>query len=261
MNLLGHQKAAHQILIDLFTPQTIMQDETRRKIIAWYTRFDLFVGMMAGGVPALERTWFSASADFYQRSSQDNPNDLGARFEEYFATSRLLAADVMTLFDSNAKNAISDEQFAAGVEKLSVDFAEFSRTIATAFIDPSCFVKSFPDTSAEGDEDLFDFRDPNFLYAGELSTMNFVLLDQWAIELMFKYQVTLLTGQAPSVDLTEIAMKKCKMFDAIQYGGEGGPTAVLGAQASLGIQSLFLPKEMRYTMWCRRKFARIEQLG
>ena len=238
-----------------------MQDETRRKIINWYIRFDLFAGMMSGGETALSREWFAAAADFYTRQTRDRPQDLGARFEEYFATSRLLATDVTLLFAAKTQNNISNEQFIGRIQQLSAAFAQFGKTIETAFTDPSYFVKDFSRAPQSQQGDLFDYRDPNFLYAGELSTMNFVLLDHWAIELMFKYQLTMATGQAPSHELTELALKKCKMFEAIQYGEESGSAAVLGCQASLGILALFLPKDQPHTMWCRKKLVDIEQLG
>ncbi|CAK4031833.1 Adhesion and hyphal regulator 1 [Lecanosticta acicola] len=262
LNLLGHQKAAYQILTDLFTPQTIMQDEIRRKIINWYIRFDLVAAMMAGNETVLDREWFAAAADFYRRQVRDRPNDLGARFEDFFATSRLLATDVTLLLAAKTKGNISDEQFQSRTQDLTSQFAEFEHTIETAFTDPSFFVKSFPRApNAPNEGDLFDYRDPNFLYAGEFSTMNFVLLDHWAIDLMFKYQVAMITRQPLSPELTAIALKKCKMFEAIQYGEEGGPMAMLGSQASLGILALFLPKDQQHTAWCRRKFADIERLG
>ncbi|SMR52759.1 unnamed protein product [Zymoseptoria tritici ST99CH_1E4] len=260
VNLLGHQKAAYQILTDLFTPQTIMQDETRRKIIVWYIRFDLFAGMMSGGETSLDREWLAASADFYKRQTTDKPHDIGARLEEYFATSRLLATDVALLFAGRTKNAIDDEQFSAEVERLTKDFADFSHTIKTAFTDPSYFQKTFPRAPKRAADDLFNFRDPNALYAGELSAMNFVIMDFMAIELMFKYQLAMASGQQPPAELGKIAMKKCKLLEAIEYGDDS-PTALLGCQASLGIMTLFLPKTPEYTTWCRRKFALVEQLG
>jgi hypothetical protein len=260
VNLLGHQKAAYQILTDLFTPQTIMQDETRRKIISWYIRFDLFAGMLSGGETALGREWFAASADFYKRQTADKPTDLGARFEEYFAVSRLLATDVALLFAGKSKNSISDEEFSAEVERLTRDLKDFGNTTETAFTDSSCFLKTFPRAPKPGDEDLFNYRDPNFLYTGELSTMNFVLIDHWAIDLMFKYQLAMATGQQPPAELSELALKKCKMLDAVLYGDDS-PTALLGCQASLGIMVLFLPKTKEYITWSRQKFALVEQLG
>lgn len=238
-----------------------MQDETRRKIITWYLRFDLMLGMMSGAETVLGREWFEASADFYKRQAKDKPNDLGAQFEEYFAVCRLLATDVTILFNGKSKNMISDGQFESGVDKLSNDFEEFGRRLENAFSDSSCYAKTFPNAPSPSEEDLFGFRDPNFLYSGELTTMNFVLTDFWAIHLMFRLQLCLAKGQPPSADLAEVAMKKCKMFEAIQYGGDGGLTAILGCQASLGIVCLFLPREQKYTRWCQNKLACIEQLG
>ncbi len=261
-NLLGHQRAAHQILIDLFTPQTIMQDETRRRIIAWYIRFDLFAGMMSGSETRLGREWFAACHDHYRAQAQDRPDDLGAKFEDYFATSRLLATDVALLFAGKVGGKISDEDFAASVQDLLGKFQTFGRMLEDAFTDPASYVKDFPGAPPPGNkEEITNFRDPYFLRAGELFTMNFVLLDFWAIDLMFKYNVTKVHGTPPTSELTSIALKTCKMFEAIQYSQAGPPGAIIGCQASLGIASLFLPKDEKHTSWCRQKYATIERLG
>ncbi|KXL43359.1 hypothetical protein M433DRAFT_75059 [Acidomyces richmondensis BFW] len=261
VNLLGHQRAAHQILTDLFNPETIMQDETRRKIISWYIRFDLFAGMMGGGKTNLGRDWFAAVADFYARQARDRPNDLGARFEDYFASSRLLATDVALLMASKTTNTIADAQFIIETNDLLRQFGELGRRLETAHTDPSCFVKSFPRAPPKRADDITDYRDPNFLYGGELFTMNFVLIDFWAIELMFKNSLAIMQQMPLHAELQSIAMKKCKMFEAIEYYDKGPAGAILGCQASLGIASLFLPKDEKHTLWCRRKYALIEQKG
>lgn len=238
-----------------------MQDETRRKIISWYIRFDLFAGIMSGGETVLGREWFASCVDFYKRQARDRPHDLGAKFEEFFATSRLLATDVTLLFAAKTRNAIIDEQAAADTSNLMMQFDNFGHTIQNTYTDPSYFVKVFPDAPSPREDDITDFRDPDCLYGGDLFTMNFVLIDFWAIELMFKYQLALAQRQQPPPELTDIALRKCKMFEAIEYYDQGPPGAVLGCQASLGIASLFLPKDSRHTDWCRRKFALIEQNG
>ncbi|KAK5138158.1 hypothetical protein LTR08_004853 [Meristemomyces frigidus] len=261
VNLLGHQRAAHQILTDLFTPQTILQDETRRRIISWYIRFDLFAGMMSGGETVLGREWFASCADFYHRQAFDRPNDNGAKFEDFFATARLLATDVAMMFAAKKKNTITDEEFALRTTSLVGQLDDFRWTLENAFKDPSLFVKTFPNAPPPSEDDITDYRDPMFLYAGELFTMNYVLTDFWAIDLMFKYQLTIAQRQQPSPQLTVIALKKCKMMEAVEYYDQGPPGAVLGTQASLGIASLFLPKDRKHMDWCRRKFALVEQSG
>ena len=144
---------------------------------------------------------------------------------------------------------------------MTEQFAKFGQAIETAFTEPSHFVKTFPNAPAPSEDDITDYRDPMFLYAGELFTMNFVKTDFWAIELMFKYQLAVAQRQQPSTQLTEIALKKCKMLEAVQYCDQGPPGAILGSQASLGIASLFLPKDRRHIDWCRRKYALVEQSG
>jgi hypothetical protein len=231
VNLLSHQRAAHQIITDLFTPQTIMQSETHRKIISWYIRFDLFAGMMSGGKTVLGREWFDACAEFYKRKARDKPNDFGARFEDMFAASRLIATDIALLLASKGTGEKSDEQFALEVQELLGKMDDFGRRLDTTFTNPSCFVKTFPKAPPPSEDDITDFRDPNFCLAGELFSMNYILIDFWA------------------------------MFEAVDYSDQGPPGAVLGFQASLGIACLLLPKEEKYTNWARRKFALMEQNG
>lgn len=262
MNLLSHQRAAYQIITDLFTPQTITQSETHRKIISWYIRFDLFAAAMSGANPALGREWFASCADFYKRQARDRPNEVGAKFEEWFAASRLLATDTAILFASKTAGKITDEKFMKDIGSLTNQMVTFGNTIDNAFTDSSCFIKSFPNAPPPNENDITDYRDPRFCYAGDLFTMNFVRLDFWAIVLMFKYQISMAQpSTANPAELMELALKKCKILEAVQYSGQGPPGAVLGCQASLGIAALFLPKDDKHTNWCRRKFALMEQNG
>ena len=140
-------------------------------------------------------------------------------------------------------------------------YEEYGSIVENAFREHSNFIKDLPNAPPRKDSDITDYHDPNFLFGGELYTMNFVLLDYWAIELMFKYQLmTAQRNQSPE-ELTEIAFKKCKMIEALQYCDQGPPGGILGCQASLGIASLFLPKDQKHIDWCRRKYALVEQLG
>jgi hypothetical protein len=260
--LLSHQRAAHQIITDLFTPQTIMQSETHRKIISWYIRFDLFAGMMSGGKTVLGREWFSACTEFYKRQVRDKPNDFGAIFEDMFATSRLIATDIALLLAARNTGEKSEEEFTREVQELHTQMEAFNHKLTTRFTDPSCFVKTFPKAPpphVEDIENIVDFRDPNFCLSGELFSMNYILIDFWAMQLMFRLQLS--TTLSTPDELQEIALKKCKMFEAVEYSGQGPPGAILGFQASLGIACLLLPKEKKFTDWSRHKFALMEQHG
>lgn len=260
-NLLGHEKAAYQILTDLFKPETITQDETRRKIAAWYIRFDLFAGIMGGGETKLSREWFAAVQEHYRRQSRDRPDDVSAKLEDFLCSSRLLATDSTLLLAGRKKGTVGDEEFETKTRELLQQYSDFGHTVETAFAEPSNFVKSFPNAPLPSEDDIVDYRDPKFLYGEELFTMNYVLLDFWAIDLNFKHQLAATLQQTPTPEMEALALKKCKMIEAIQQSGLGQKGALLGCQASLGIASVFLPKDKKHVDWCRRKFALIEQLG
>lgn len=238
-----------------------MQDETRRRIISWYIRFDLFAATMAGGHTLLSREWYSAQSDFYARQAQARPDDLGAKFEDFFAASRLLATDITLLIAAKMRGTLSDQQFVEQADRLDDQINGFCGMLETTFTDPAYFLKSLPAAPPPSNDDITDFRDPNFIYGRDLFTMNYVLLDIWAIRLNFKYQLMLVLRQQPSPELTEIALKKSKMFEALQYSEQLRPGGILGCQASHGLASLFLPRDKKHTDWARRRFALIEQNG
>ena len=260
-NLLGHERAAYQILTELFTPQTITQDETRRKIAAWYMRFDLFAGIMSGGQTKLSREWVAACQEHYRRQSRDRPDDLPARLEDFFSSARLLVTDSTLLFAAKKKETISDDEFAGKTRDTIQQYADFGHTIDTAFPDPSNFVKDLPKARSPDRDDLSNAGSPHFLYNQDLFTMNYILLDFWAMDLNFKHQLAVAQEQTTTIEMESIALKTCKMIEAIHRSGLGQKGAMLGCQASLGIASLFLPKDKENVDWCRGKFAQIEQLG
>lgn len=250
--------------MDLFTPQTIMQDETRRKIIAWYIRFDLFAGMMGGGETNLSRDWFTACRDYYAQNSNERPDDVTAKLEYYFAELRLLATDITLLFAGKSKGAIDDVDFSRKAPELVAQSAAFGAELDAAWNEAGNFVTSFPATPLPSEDDIADYRDPNFLLGGELFQMNFAKIDYWSIDQMLKHQMSMGPGRKdPQMqqELMEIALRTCKMIEMIQRYEYGPPGVVLGCQASLGIASLFLPKDTKHTNWSRRNFALVEQKG
>lgn len=66
VNVVGHQKAAHRMLLELYSPETIMEDELQRKILSWCARFDHAAGLKPGYETVLERDWFCAREEYYR---------------------------------------------------------------------------------------------------------------------------------------------------------------------------------------------------
>ncbi|CAD0113861.1 unnamed protein product, partial [Aureobasidium uvarum] len=260
VNLMGHQRAAYEILTELFTPQTIMQSETHRKIISWYIRFDLFAGFMHGYGMVLSRDWHVACMEFYVRQARDKPRDLGSVFEEKFARSRLLATDISLLF-ARAKTEGPSQELIMDMGELTAQLDSYAHELEAAFKDTRTYVKEFPNAPKGEWDDVVGSTDPEFLWAGDLFTWNFILIDFWAIHLLFKSQVAQFDPTVGGEEVVATAFKACKMFEALQYCGEDSTAMVLGAQASLGMAAACMPKDQRHTMWCRNKYAQIEQCG
>lgn len=239
-----------------------MRSETHRKIIAWYIRFDLFAGFMSGYETVLGREWHLACADFYDRQAKDKPKDLGSLFEDKFARSRLVAFDIAMLFARKQKGTSSDEDFGQDMMTIMHRVNAMQEDLETSFEDTRQYVKEFPNAPPLSDEaGVMDSTDPNFLWAGELFTWNFILIDFWAILLLFKSQIAQFSPVVTGEEVVGLAFKVCKMFEALQYCDQDPTTMILGAQASLGMAATCLPKDPKTIMWCRQKYATIEQCG
>jgi len=238
-----------------------MRSETHRKIIAWYIRFDLFAGLMSGNETVLGREWHVACADFYARQARDKPKDLNSLFEARFSKSRLVAVDIAILFARKQKGISDDESFGKDVTRLMLDLEKMGNDLENAFSDTRKFVSDFPHAPAQKLDDVVDSTDPNFLWADELFTWNFILIDFWAILLLFQSQVAQFNPVISGEEVVGTARKICKMFEALQYCGKDTKGMILGVQASLGMAATCLPKDQKTMMWCRRKYAAIEQCG
>lgn len=260
VSLLGHQKAAYEMLLELYSSHSIMETEVRRKILAWYSRFDVMGGLMSGYQTVLGREWFVATEDYYRQQSLSYPNSIDYKIEATIAKHRLLAVDLALLFAQLPRGAISVEQFESESNKFSEQIRTWKENLDPIFRDPNYLVESF-----EGKErpvgDIVDPYLPGGLYKGALFTFNFMLIDWHAIDLMHGYKTALMLKRPLPLELSQIALNICRLFEAIEYWPDSPPGSMLKAQGSLGLAILVLPKDEKHIMWCRRKLAKVESLG
>ncbi|KAK8185695.1 hypothetical protein BC567DRAFT_154567 [Phyllosticta citribraziliensis] len=261
VNLIGHQKAAFEIITSMYTPQSIMQNETLRRIMSWYARYDLMVGILSGSETVLSRDWFLSCAEFYSQQCRDRPHDVGCKFDERLAQCRLLAVDSASLFARKAKGQVSEDAFVADCMNLDRQFDEWIDQLDPALQDPSKHMRDFSDRPPLGPNDVVDPFDPDFAYEDDLFPMNIVLQDYWAIALMFKTQVCNIMRQPPPPQAGEMAVNICKMFSILEHHPQSPPGMMIELQSSVGMGILNLPKDDTHTTWGRRKFAKIESGG
>lgn len=294
INLTGHQKAACQIIIELFTPETAMSCDVKRKIMTWYIRFDIFVGFMSGAETVLDRVWHAACADYYFRRARERPDDFDCLVEDKFACLRLLGTDIALMLAKKQRGVSSDLEFMHEMQAMGKRVAAIDQdlkeacanaTYVTDFGHPlahsAASSASSPQSPGSGrsgggnkDDDVDDVdygyvedttvmnsTDPHFVMAGDMFVFNFIRIDFWAISLMYKLTAAQF-DPALGRDVGELAFRVGKMFEALQFcAGRDSKAMILAAQASLGMAAVCLPKDRRHTMWCRRKYAAIDFCG
>lgn len=261
VNLFGHQKAAFEMLTELYTPQTVMESPTTQLILSWYIRFDVFAGLLGGFSTVLSREWFSYGQEYFERKVIDEPSTLQWRIEASLWKYRLLATDLSLLFAKMGKGQISRDQFAIENEHLTTRIREWKSKMDPALEDSRYLVQDFGVTPSLGPENIVDPYAPGVIHRGPLWVMNVARLDWYSIDIMHTYQTSVIMGTQIDPDIARKAYASCQLFEAIELWPESLPGTVLSLQASVGIAFLFLPRDERHHMWARRKLATIECNG
>ena len=248
------------MLLDLYTSSSILDSELRRRILAWYLRFDLYGSIISGHETLAGRRWFMALAEYYHGKVSAFPENIDFKIEAAISDLWIVSTDMAQLFARFARGDLPLEVFNSECDAFGELIDAWKDRLDPVFGDNQYLVRSF-DGKAKDPDDIVDPYQPGGLYSAPLTTFNFMVADWLAIRAMFRYKKALALQEDPPSDLSALALELCRIFEAIEYSAELPPEAVLKAHASLGVASLFLPKDDRHTMWCRRKMAKIESLG
>ncbi|KAI0387676.1 hypothetical protein F5Y04DRAFT_9501 [Hypomontagnella monticulosa] len=260
VNLMGHQKAALEILTRLFTPQTIMNSPCRI-LLTWYIRFDVFVGMMGGFETNLPRQWFSTVVQFCQDQIDKDPGNLKMKTELHASALRLISRDMSILYARGGRGEISGQEFAAEHDQITSRLYEWKAKLDPALTDPNLRVTDFPHKVPLVEDDIVDPYKPGHLYDFPLFSTTVLTAEWHSILVMHKSQEAFALQQKPSDELRGLAHSICEIFEAVQLWPSAPNGALVPIQACLAIAALFLPRDRRHHMWLRRKYALLESLG
>ena len=249
------------MILEFYTPQTIMQTETRRKILAWYSRFDVYVGLLSGYETTLPNEWFSAETNYLTWRARQYPDKLIYEFDRKTAANRLMAMDMALLFAKVKKGAISMEEFVKENQALRYRLDTWLDDMSTLISNQDYMVMSFEGSQPANPDDIVDPHKPGGLYQGPLWDLNFVILDWHALSIMHEFQTAMLLQQQPPPHLAQRALEGCRILETFEYWSKSPPGATLVDQAIVGVASIFLQKDERHIMWSRRKLAKIESMG
>lgn len=250
------------MLLELYSVESIMSNEMQRTILSWYSRFDVSAGLMYRYETMLSREWFIASENFYSCQSRRYPENMDYKIESVIASYRLMASDMTLLVAKLSRGDISIQDYVTENIQLSTRIATWKQHLDLLCTEAASLVGSFEINREQGLGAVINPRMPGGFYKGGLWTLNLLLMDGYAVDMMHRYQGAMMLQQPPPPELSRLALETCSLFEALDsFWPEGPPGAVLSAQAVLGTAALFLPKDDEHIMWCRRKLAKIEGMG
>jgi hypothetical protein len=261
INLIGHQKAAYEILTELYTPQTIMETGMTRLVLGWYMRFDAFASLMSGFEMVLDRRWMSNSVEYFYQQTLREPGNLVWKIEHAFAQLRLIAMDMSTIFAKSGKGEIAHDQFVKENGVLWERLISWKSQIDPALEDPRYLVTDFTNAPALDPDDIVNPYTPGVIYSGPLWPMNLGMVDWNSMKVMHYYRTSQTLKTQPGRELILAAYASCQLVEATELWPGSPPGTILALQASLGIACLFLPRDQKHAMWARRKLAKVEAHG
>lgn len=259
VNLMGHQKAAKEMLTQLYDTKTITQSPFLLKVVLWYSRFDLFVGLQSGGEAILSHDWYVAVHEHYKKEVREHPDDIGLKYDERFAYSRLVAKESSDFFFRKGKGLISDAEFMEQLPKLSEKVHGLETIIDPMLMDPKHKIHTIAGTPDP--DSIVNSFEPNLLFGGKFWTSNYLRLDMWGIIFMFNLSTSMALQKPPEPEVTTRAFQAAQLFEAIRKYPDAPPGAMIEAQACFAIATLFLPKDPKTVQWCRKTLASIESAG
>lgn len=261
MNLMGHQKAALEILSQLFAPQSIVETSLNRTILSWYIRFEILVGLMGGFVTSLPRDWFVAFDGYCQARLAGDPDNLDWLYERAENRLRLICHDICLLVARRARDNLTGASVPAEHENVARQLREWRETLEPALTDPSRLVAL---SAYSSDETSSALSRTAPLYESPLSSTTLLLCEWHATVMMHLYQESQESrGQiSPGLgSLSQHAEAISQIFNAGEQWAAGPKGLLIMLHPCITIASMFLPPNPGTNIWLREKFALLESSG
>ncbi|KAK3318483.1 hypothetical protein B0H66DRAFT_239744 [Apodospora peruviana] len=261
VNLMGHQKAALEVLTQLFTPRTVMQSPISRMMLTWYGRFDVFIGIMGSFEASLPREWFTTSLEYYDSMAAAEPANMGWKIEAASAQLRLISMEMSHLFGKGAKQEVSEQEYIAEHRKLSNVLNGWKDGWDPALEDPAYLVTEFPNDRALDPDDIVNPFVSGTLFRPPLFASTILSCEWHSIALMHESQAVSEASEEARVALMEHAYAICQICETVEFWPHSPAGSLIILHPCLAIASLFVPRDTRHHMWIRTKFALLEGMG
>lgn len=266
---MGHQKAAQEILTQLFTPQSIVATPMGRIMLCWYMRIDLLLAPIWGLEPALPRLWHEnleahAKTQLATLTSSDTNTVLPWIIELADTQLRILFRDMSAVTSLRKSGVLTDEEFQAMHKKLALRLREWKDTLHPALTDPSRLAPSAKREHRKT-SGLFNYYETAVpLYESPLQATTMLLCHWHVMVLMHLSQVSgegMVEASGMLGGMGGNAEAVCQMSEAAEDWANAPRSVVKRMNSTLLTVAMFMPQRQPEQMWLRRKFAWLERQG
>ncbi|KAK0643615.1 hypothetical protein B0T16DRAFT_459741 [Cercophora newfieldiana] len=260
VNLMGHQRAALELLTQLFTPQMIVQTSLGRTILRWYSRFDVFTGIMGSFPCSLTRVWFSTMAEHCSAQAAADPTSSAWKIEACDARLRLISMEMALLFGKGASQEVTQEEYTTEHRRLSGALNAWKSVWDSTLNDPTHLVM---DIGADHDMDSDDIVSPapGVLFRPPLFAATILVCEWHSISLMHGSQSASDASEEIKSVLMEHANAICRTCATVGEWHESPAGSLIILHPCLAIAALFVQPDAKHHMWIRKKLALLEGMG
>ncbi|KAK4231403.1 adhesion and hyphal regulator 1 [Podospora fimiseda] len=259
VNLMGHQKAALEVLTQLFTPESVMQNVVGRTALIWYSRFDVFIGIMGSFMPTLSPEWYMTPLRYFEAKILAEPDNVSWKIEAASAGMRILSMEMAILLARGAQGEITEADYALQHQRLLTSIDEWKAGWDPAMTDPSFLVNDLigtPDVN-----DIVNPFAPGVLYRPPVFGTTMLTCSYHSLVLMHGSQGTVEMTDAVREKMMEHAYAICQICETVELWPHSPRGSLILLQSCLSIAALYLRRDARNYMWIKRKFALLEGLG
>lgn len=261
VNLMGHQKAALEIITKIFTPETVMLTPVGRACLNWYSRYDNYVAIMGGFPTELPREWFEVMVAYSQNHAAMETGNVRWKVDERSSRLRVISYDMSMLYARGSRGQISPEDFREGHEQITQRLFDWKSNWDPALTDPEYRVTDFSYRRPLDAEDIVDPYEEGILFKPPLFTTTLITAEWHSIVIMHLSQAIDTPQSQLFEEMGKHAYVACQYFESVEFWPLKPKGAMISLQPCISIAALFLPHDMRHQMWIRRKFALLDMLG
>ena len=242
----------------MYTPNSIVQTETGRKILSWYIRFDLYSCYWTGGGSTIGLEWLYAIDHYYHDSTRTELLPSEVHLERILSALRIQGIEFGAAFVCASSEKDSRAALIEASKRIMQKIAWCKEQLEPFFSNTDKLV------AIQGEETCADPNDPSSLspvFIEPLWSANYIHLDLLVFEAMHRRHTAQFLSPGGDPSLAHLITWCCQVFESIERYPQAPPAAILPVQANLGMICLLVPHESRFLDWCCQKLANVECAG